>query len=437
MASLGNEPGGRKRILFTAGDGKRKTVRLGKVSKRQAESVKGHVENLVAAALTGYSPPDETSRWVAALPDRLRKRLAAVGLVAAQDAPVPEPTLTLGAFLDDYMAKRAGIKPSTRVALGQCIRYLTDFFGADKPIDTITPGDADEWRDYLIGKALADNTVRRRSGAAKQFFKAAVRKGFLSSNPFVDLAAAVRGNPKRQYFVTRAEAQKVLDACPDAEWRLIFALCRFGGLRCPSEVLTLTWDDIHWADNRMTVHSPKTERHPEQASRLVPLFPELLPHLREVFEQAKPGAVHVIQRYRHTNQNLSTKLRRILHKAALTPWVKLYQNLRSTRQTELVDAGWPVHKVCHWFGNSAAVAFKHYLQKPTDDDYEKAAQNPAQYLPESALPEREAETADVRKTPDLPKDSESYENIHSNRVGDTGLEPVTSCVSSRRSIHLS
>jgi hypothetical protein len=39
------------------------------------------------------------------------------------------------------------------------------------------------------------------------------------------------------------ERNKVLEACPNAEWRLIFALSRFGGLRCPSEHLVLTWAD--------------------------------------------------------------------------------------------------------------------------------------------------------------------------------------------------
>ena len=439
MASIGSDPGGRKRILFVAGDGKRKTIRLGKMSKRQAESLRGHVENLVAAALTGQAPPDETSRRVSVLPDLLRKRLEVVGLVAAAEPepePEPEPTLTLGAFLADYLKAYVDVKTSTRVALGQTVRYLLEFFGPDTPLESITPGAAKKWCRHLKSR-LADNTVRRRSGAAKQLFKAAVEDRLLTENPFADLKSSVRGNPKRQYFVTAAEAQKVLDACPDAEWRLIFSLCRFGGLRCPSEVLTLTWDDIHWAEDRMTVHSPKTERHPGQGSRLVPLFPKLLLHLREVYEQADDGAVYVITRYRHTNQNLSTKLRRILHKAALTPWPKLYQNLRSTRQTELVDAGWPVHKVCAWFGNSPAVAFEHYFQPPTDEDFRKAAQNPAQYLHVSSGTERKAETADVQKSPGLPQDSEPYEKVHIKQVGDTGLEPVTSCVSSRRSIHLS
>jgi integrase len=58
--------------------------------------------------------------------------------------------------------------------------------------------------------------------------------------------------------VTREEAQKVLDACPNAEWRLIFALTHFGGLRIPSELMQLRWGDIDWERGRMTVRSPKT-----------------------------------------------------------------------------------------------------------------------------------------------------------------------------------
>lgn len=37
--------------------------------------------------------------------------------------------------------------------------------------------------------------------------------------------------------------------CPDAERRLVFALSRYGGLRCPSEHLILTWNETDWAKN--------------------------------------------------------------------------------------------------------------------------------------------------------------------------------------------
>ena len=67
---------------------------------------------------------------------------------------------------------------------------------------------------------------------------------------------------------------------------------------------------------------------------------------------------------------------RILAKAGLKPWPKLWQNLRSTRRTELAR-DWPEYVVCSWMGNSRVIAREHYLQV-TDEHFEQAAQNPAQ-----------------------------------------------------------
>jgi len=417
---------GRRTVQFIGIDGKRRSLRLGKVNKRQAETVRAYVEDLVAALITGHAPSDETNRWITNLPDLWRDRLAAVGLIAAWERT---EQLTLKPFLDRYMETRADIKPSTRVALGQTIRYLTEFFGDNKPLRDIKPGDADEWQQYLISKGLADNTVRRRSGVAKQFFRAALRKGLVPMNPFADLKVSVLANPSREYFMTSQEAQKVLDACHDAQWRLLFALSRYGGLRCPSEHLGLRWRDIDWAGGRFTVHSPKTEHHPGGASRQVPLFPELLPHLREVFEQAEPGTEYVITRYRHSNQNLSTQLRRILRRAGLTPWPKLFQNLRATRQTELADK-FPLHVVCAWFGNSQPVAIKHYLQV-TDEHFRQAVQNPVQPdITEGHTVTQPApgEAGDLAICGSSQGNVAQCENISTELVGVAGLEPATSWV---------
>jgi hypothetical protein len=62
---------------------------------------------------------------------------------------------------------------------------------------------------------------------------------------------------------------------------------------------------------------------------------------------------------------------RIIRGAGLVPWPKLFQNLRASRETELA-AEFPLHVVCAWIGNSAAIAQKHYLQV-TDADFERAA----------------------------------------------------------------
>ena len=42
-------------------------------------------------------------------------------------------------------------------------------------------------------------------------------------------------------------------------------------------------------------------------------------------------------RYRDANANLRTRLARIIERAGLEVWPKLFQNLRLTRETELAE----------------------------------------------------------------------------------------------------
>jgi len=234
----------------------------------------------------------------------------------------------------------------------------------------------------LLEQGLSENTTRRRSAIAKQFFKTALRRKLVNFNPFAELKVAVKGNVEKFHFVTPQETTKVLAACPpDTQWRRIFALSRYAGLRCPSEHLALTWANIDWEHSRMTVHSTKTEHCEDDEVRICPIFPELLPYLRDAFEEAKEGTKFVITRYRQTNVNLRTQLLRIIHKAGLKPWPKLFHKLRATRQTELCQK-FPEHVVCDWIGNSPSVAREHYL-RTTDEHFEKAIQ-PDEVISEAA-----------------------------------------------------
>jgi hypothetical protein len=92
--------------------------------------------------------------------------------------------------------------------------------------------------------------------------------------------------------------------------------------------------------------------------------------LQGAFDHATSGTEFVITRYRKKNPNLRTSLERIICKAQSKPWPKLFQNLRSSRETELTQK-FPLHVVCAWMGNSQLVAAKHYLQ--VADDHFKSA----------------------------------------------------------------
>ena len=425
MASIVRESEGRKIIQFVSPNGKRPKIRLGKASMKQAEVVRTHVERLVSALITGHVVTDETARWVADLEQRMAVRLARVGLIPDREQVV------LGAFLDRYFSKRVDVKQATLTVWSHTRRNLIEFFGFEKPLREITKGDAEEWRLSLVSAGLAESTIRKRCGFAKQFLGAAVKHEIIPTNPFSELKSGALANPSRFYFVTREEADRVLEACPDAEWRLLFALSRYGGLRCPSEHLALRWGDVDWDRDRMTVRSPKTEHHPGGESRVIPIFPELRPHLEQCFEDAEPGEEFVIRRYRRRNSNPRTQLMKIIRRAGLKPWPKLFQNLRSTRETELADQ-FPIQVVCDWIGNTEAIASKHYLQV-TEDHFAKAVQNPVQHpavLPrtgsQATLPAHE-------KTPVLQGFAAGCEVVHTGRVEDRGLEPLTFWLPAKRS----
>ena len=359
-------------IQFTYGtmpDGrpKRNTVRLGALSRRQAESARRFVEALLGARIGGTAPTPATLEWLAGLPPMVRRRLERVGLIE----PAEQHRYTLGGWLAEYFDSRTDWKPRTLSNAHYARVAAESFFGKDTPLAAITPGGADEFRRHLLAAGMAEATTRRRCKWLRQFLRAAVKRRLLTDNPFADVATHTTANASRFYFVSREEAAAVLEACPDADWRLIFALCRYGGLRCPSEVLGLKWSDVDWAAGRFIVRSPKTEHHADGGVRVVPIFPELKPHLQEAYDLAEEGARFCIRRYRGGDANLRTRMRHIIERAGLAVWPKLFQNLRSTRETELAEA-FPIHVVCQWIGNSAAVANKHYLQV-TQDHFDQAA----------------------------------------------------------------
>ena len=446
MASISTDGSGNRTIQFTGRDRKRRTIRLGAMPMKATRTIKTKVEALNFAAIAGTSPEPEVAEWLAGRDAWLYDKLADVGLAPKRGAG---PGVLLGDFLDEYIASRSDVKGATATVYGHTRRNLIEYFGANKPIRDVTPGEADEFRRYLgrpkskpnsklpSGEGLADNTVRRRCAIAKQFFRAAKRQRLIGENPFGDMKGiGVRENRAREFFIARESAAKVLDACPDAEWRCIFALARYGGLRVPSELLALRWADVDWERSRMLVHSPKTAHHDGGEDRWVPIFAELRPYLDAVWHSAPAGAEFVVNRYRDPGQNLRTTLEKIVRNAGLTPWPKLFQNLRASRATELAEV-YPGHVAAAWLGHTEAIANKHYRQV-TEEHFAKACsalQNPVQSGAESTG------TGEKSEVVHPPGKSESLENfrvipnvtapllsIDFQPVGGEGLEPPTSTV---------
>jgi integrase len=394
MASIAKDPATRDgkrvgwlyRILFKGPDGKRRALRLGGVSRQYAERTKLRVHSLLTAKRHNEALDDATSNWLADLDDDFRDTLAAVGLI---DPPV---RTLLGPFMADYIDKRKTLlKPGSLLIERQAELSMIGFFGATKRLRDITEGDAEDFRNHLLtvggpakaveGTAikkrtpLAEATVRKRCSIAGKIMRYAMRHGLINSNPFEHVKRSNVATEHRAY-IKADDARKVLAELPTTEWKLLFALSRWGGLRVGSEVRRLTWADVDRAQERLLIRSPKTEHHAGHESRWLPIFPELAPLLAQQFAEAAEGELLVLPMLQgRTDAALRGPLERAIKRTGLTAWPRLWHSLRATRQTELENS-FPSHVVCAWMGNSASTAAKHYLQV-TDDHFREAAQNAA------------------------------------------------------------
>ena len=181
----------------------------------------------------------------------------------------------------------------------------------------------------------------------------------------------------------------------------------------------------------MRIVATKLEHLADGGVRYCPIFPELRAYLEGAWQAAPAGATHVISEvHRSPKANLRTTFEKIVLRAGLVPWEKLFQNMRSSRQTELSER-FPLHTVCSWLGNSPAIASRHYLQV-RDAHFEEAlkpamqdrAQNRAQSASDSGVLEKTDPTTNERKSLSVGHSPAWTTEI----VGDKGLEPLTPCL---------
>ena len=133
-------------------------------------------------------------------------------------------------------------------------------------------------------------------------------------------------------------------------------LCRYAGLRCPSEVGVITWADVNWEKGRLTVLSKKTEHHGgDHAVRVVPMQGALHEILGEAFEQAPEGNTLVAPKAAGGGLNLRTTFTKIVTRAGCKPWPRLFQDLRASCETNCVGKH-PAHKCAARLRHSPVIA---------------------------------------------------------------------------------
>ena len=324
--------------------------------KRDADDLGRKCEALAKCVEAGLPLDADLTIWIKRLDPQVRETLVGWGLCepASPKLSTDEGRL-LGAFLSGYIDGRKDVAANTIKNLRQSKRVLIEYFGEKHALRSIKGADAKRWQRWLMTeKGFAVATTSMHTKKAKLMLKAAADDGLIESNPFDAIKGMKESNVDRQRFIPRDVVDRILGACPGPQWRLIVTLCRYAGLRCPSEVLTLKWTDLDWDRGSMRVDSPKT------GLRYVPMFPEVRKALDEAFEAAAEGSVRCVDEYHSNVTNLRTQFNRILKKAGVEAWPRIFHNLRASRRTELQEA-LPDHAINKWLGQSSRVAEEHYI----------------------------------------------------------------------------
>lgn len=142
------------RIVITRKKKPRKTIRLGTISKQQAEVTRNRVEAILSAQAIGCAIDADTTAWLAKIDDWLYDKLVKAGLVPPREpAPEAQPAMTFGAHLEKLFAARPRKKHTTARNESRARKLLEEYFGKDRLLESITPGDGDDYRAWLLGSA--------------------------------------------------------------------------------------------------------------------------------------------------------------------------------------------------------------------------------------------------------------------------------------------
>jgi len=340
-------------------------LRANKYNKSDALIFTGIVQELEDAYKTGAKVGAHIWQALENFPI-LKKRLAEKRFIEL----VKE--ITLFDLWEQYTAANIGKWKGTTEENKERSRarfFSFPLFDEHTPAKEITRKEAQAFRDWLdvliqegiIAEATAAGYIRD----AKACFNWAVDDELLEGNPFKTILKGSTTNKNRQYYIVYNDYLRLLDACPSQEWRVLVALARRLGFRVPSETNALEWEHVDFENACLTVTSSKTARYKGKGERVAPLFPDVMEELKALRKEQKEAGERspfvLPFGARGENANLRTRFEKIIFRAGLEKWEKLFQNLRSSAATDILNEFGEIAEA-EWVGHSPAIAKAHYLQ---------------------------------------------------------------------------
>lgn len=146
-----------------------------------------------------------------------------------------------------------------------------------KPLESISPQDARLWRERLQDEGRAGKTVLSYIKDVGSIYRAAMREGLISFNPFsTAIADTPTDDSHARLPFTLEEVAALMSAAPSQEWRGLILTAAFTGLRL-GDCARLSWESVDLEAKKITLIPSKTKKKKREVR--IPIQSDLLAYL--------------------------------------------------------------------------------------------------------------------------------------------------------------
>ncbi len=238
------------------------------------------VENILLVGLVSDFPKEKDA-W---------REVDRLGLLVRINDEATDVRIHFHALAEHYLKADFGedaVRPKSTTTVPIVEHYVRDFLVArwgNEIAEDIKPLDIQRWLKSLNTEAkLAWATVAKIRGIMRRVYRVGLIHGRVSKNPVEHVETRSKTN-YRAIVITPAETLTILESLSSPLHFALVLTCAATALRA-SEILSLRWSDIIWAEHRIRISKrwakgQDGETKTETSNGYVPLHPMLADHLR-------------------------------------------------------------------------------------------------------------------------------------------------------------
>lgn len=266
----------------------------------------------------------------------------------------------------------------TAEAYGRDLLEMAEFLGRDYDLSDaadVSTADVRAWIASMSREGLSPRSLRRKTQAARAFFRWIQKQGLISRNPAAEVQLAKIGR-KLPEFVREQEMEEILDnpilsgdPALNIRNRLIIDILYSCGIR-RDELTKITDADIDFHQKEIRVHGKRDK------TRIIPVADQLLAEIKEwqtvrdsLYSFPSPAPLICSKRGRLTGRAIYAIVHNILLSTGATH--KSPHSLRHTFATSLLNNGAEINSVKELLGHASLQSTQIYTHL-TFSDMKKA-----------------------------------------------------------------